>query len=252
MLDFIGSFGLSPVSWILILIAAALIGMNKTGLAGVSLIAVPILAAAFGGKASTGLVLPLLIAADIVAIFSYRKSICWKALLKLLPWTLPGLGIAIYVGEHVSDHIFKICIAAVVLVVLTIMVIREIRGGTEELRPRWYLYAAVGLIGGFAAMIGNVAGPIVGVYFLSINLGKDEFIATRAWFFWIVNIIKIPFHVFIWKTIDLNTLSFDLILLPAIILGAVVGIIVVKKIADRPYRIFLICITAVSAVFLIF
>jgi uncharacterized membrane protein YfcA len=252
MLEFIGSFGLSPVSWVLIFGAAVLIGMNKTGLAGVSLIAIPVLAAAFGGKASTGLVLPLLIAADSVAIFSYRKSICWKALLKLIPWTLPGLGIALYVGENFSDHIFKICMAAVVFVVLIIMIIREIRGGTEEFSPRWYLYAAVGLLGGFAAMIGNVAGPIVGVYFLSINLDKDEFIASRAWFFWIINLMKLPLQLFVWKTITPETLELNLLMLPAILIGAVAGIIIVKRITEKPYRIFVITVTAVSAVFLLF
>ncbi|MDC7226328.1 MAG: sulfite exporter TauE/SafE family protein [Spirochaetales bacterium] len=252
MLEFIASFELAPVSWFLLIGASALIGMNKTGLAGLSLIAVPILAAAFGGKASTGLILPLLIAADSLAIFSYRKSICWKAMLRLIPWTLPGLAIALYVGDHVSDHIFKICIAAVVFIVLMIMVIREIRGGTEELEPRWYLTAGVGLIGGFAAMIGNVAGPIVGVYFLSMSLNKNEFIATRAWFFWIINIIKLPLQIFIWREISVESLELNLIMLPAIFIGAAAGVIIVKRIADRPYRIFLITITAVSAVLLLF
>lgn len=252
MPEFIAAFNFSPFSWFLLVAAGALIGMNKTGLAGVSLIAVPIMAAVFGGKASTGLMLPLLIAADVFAVISYRKSICWKSLLRLIPWTLPGLVIALFVGEYVSDHVFKICIAIVVFLVLLIMIIREIRGGTEELDFRWYLTAAVGLVGGFAAMIGNVAGPIIGVYFLAMNLNKNEFISTRAWFFWLVNILKLPLHVFIWKTVTPETLGLNLVMLPAIIIGAGAGILIVKRIPDRPYRIFLISVTAFSAVLLFF
>lgn len=251
MTDFISGFGLSPVSWLLIFMAGAFIGANKTGVVGISLISIPILAAVFGGKASTGVLLPMLIAADVIAIVSFRKSIRWNELLGILPWTLAGIGIALFVGDLIADSVFKICIASVVFLVLIFMITREFRGQLSSLKPHWYLNAAVGLLGGFSSMIGNAAGPVIAVYFLSRNLDKNEFIATRAWFFWIINLLKVPLHIFVWKTITFESLSFNLMMTPAIVIGAFTGFYLVKKIPEKPYRIFLICITAVSSLFLI-
>jgi hypothetical protein len=99
---------------------------------------------------------------------------------------------------------------------------------------------AVGFLGGFITMIGNAAGPIMSIYFLSMGFDKNKFIGTAAWFFLFVNLFKVPMHVFIWKTIDLNILLFDLSLFPFILVGAVTGVWIVKKIPERPYKIFVI------------
>ena len=99
---------------------------------------------------------------------------------------------------------------------------------------------AVGFLGGFITMIGNAAGPIMSIYFLSMGFDKNKFIGTAAWFFLFVNLLKVPMHVFIWKTIDLNILLFDLSLFPFILVGAVTGVWIVKKIPERPYKIFVI------------
>ena len=89
-------------------------------------------------------------------------------------------------------------------------------------------------------MIGNAEGPIMSIYFLSMGFDKNKFIGTVAWFFLFVNLFKVPMHVFIWKTIDLNILLFDLSLFPFILVGAVTGVWIVKKIPERPYKIFVI------------
>ena len=251
MFDFTASFGFSPLQWALVLLSAALIGMNKTGIVGISLVAIPILASVFGGRAATGVILPVLIAADVIAVISYRRAIRWRDLLVLLPWALLGVGIALVVGMRISDRLFKICVAAIIFIVLIFMAFREFRGGFGAVKKRWYLTAAIGVLGGFATMIGNAAGPIIVVYFLSLQMTKDEFIATRAWFFWIINILKVPLHLFVWKTITPETLGFDLLMVPGVLVGGVLGYFLVKRIPERPYRIFLIMVTAVSALFLI-
>jgi uncharacterized membrane protein YfcA len=109
----------------------------------------------------------------------------------------------------------------------------------------------MGILGGFATMIGNVAGPIFAIYLLAMHLPKNQFIGTGAWFFLIINFSKFPLHIFIWKTIDWNTLSLDLVLLPAIALGAYLGIQLVKKISDKMYRTAVIVVTALSAFLLL-
>lgn len=251
MTDFIASFGFTPVQWMLVMLAAALIGANKTGMVSISLISIPILAAVFGGRASTGVMLPMLILADVIAVVTYRRSIRWKELLGIFPWAFAGIGIALWVGNFVPDEVFKILIAAAVIIVLGFLIIKELTGRAITIKNHWYANAVIGLLGGFATMIGNAAGPIIAVYFLSLNLDKNEFISTRAWFFWLLNLVKFPLQIFVWKTITPQSLGFDLLLLPAIAVGAIGGFFLVKRIPDRPYRIFVIIATLVSSVFLI-
>ena len=96
-------------------------------------------------------------------------------------------------------------------------------------------------------MIGNSAGPIMSIYFLAMGLEKNRFIGTGAWFFLMVNLFKLPFHIFIWETIDKKTFLFDLALIPAIVLGAFMGGWIGKKIPDKPYRVIVIVSVVLAA-----
>jgi uncharacterized membrane protein YfcA len=101
-------------------------------------------------------------------------------------------------------------------------------------------------------MVGNLANSVMAVYLLSIRLPKNSFIGTTAWFFLVVNWFKVPFHVFVWHTITLDTVFLSLVTLPAILLGAYLGIIIVRKLSERIYRWFIISMTLVAAIFMLF
>lgn len=100
-------------------------------------------------------------------------------------------------------------------------------------------------------MVGNLAGTVMAVYFLSMRLPKNSFIGTTAWFFMVMNCFKLPFHFFVWRTINMNTFLVDLITLPAIIIGAWLGIIIVKNIGEKTYRWFIIGMTIVAATYML-
>jgi uncharacterized membrane protein YfcA len=122
----------------------------------------------------------------------------------------------------------------------------------EQFFPNtWWFAALMGILGGFATMIGNVAGPIFAIYLLAMHLPKNNYIGTGAWFFLILNLVKFPLHIFVWKTIGWQSLKLDLILLPGIAAGAIIGIWLVKKIPDKTYRTFVIIVTALSALLLL-
>ncbi|GAB1858183.1 hypothetical protein MHTCC0001_30200 [Flavobacteriaceae bacterium MHTCC 0001] len=97
-------------------------------------------------------------------------------------------------------------------------------------------------------MIGNLAGPISNIYFLAMRLPKNEFIGTGAWLFLIINVFKLPFHFFIWKTISKATLALNVALIPAIVFGFFIGTTLVKKISNVNYRRFIILVTALGGV----
>ncbi|HET7179557.1 MAG TPA: sulfite exporter TauE/SafE family protein, partial [Chryseosolibacter sp.] len=125
------------------------------------------------------------------------------------------------------------------------------RGRKQEVPDSRWFSTLTGVAGGFTSMIGNLATSVVAIYLLSMRLPKNAFIGTTAWFFLVINWFKVPFHIFSWHTISLNSFLLDLVTLPLIALGAFLGIVIVKKIRDRAYRWFIIAMTIVAAVFML-
>ena len=241
----------SIVQWLLLVVCAMFIGMSKVGVPGISMIVIPTLAIIFGGKASTGILLPILIMADVFGVAYYHRHAQWKYFWKLLPWAFIGIGIALWVGEIVNDEWFKNIIAILVFLSIGLMLWKDRRKNNNIFPDTWWFAGLLGVSGGFATMIGNVAGPIFAIYLLAMHLPKNSYIGTGAWFFLIVNLLKFPLHIFVWKTINWGTLTLDILLLPAIALGAFLGIILVKKISDKTYRTAVIIVTALSAFLLL-
>lgn len=251
MFEILESFQLNTETWFWLILCALFVGMAKTGVAGVGMLIVPILAAIFGGKSSAGILLPMLSMADIFAVSYYHRHAEWKYILKLMPATIIGVLIGVFVGNEVNDEQFKHMMAVIILAGLVIMVWRE-KKNAEAIPHNWIFSSIAGLLGGFSTMIGNAAGAIMSIYFLSMMLPKNSFIGTGAWFFLIINLFKIPFHVYSWETIDVNTFTLDLAMLPIIMIGAFLGVRIVKIIPEKPYRIFIIVTTALAAIKLFF
>jgi len=241
---------MTSLQWILLGLCGLLVGMSKTGLSGVGLMVVPILANAFGGRPSVGLLLPMLIFADVFAVSWYHRHAQWKHILRLLPWALGGILLATLVGKSISDATFNRLLAALVIVGISILVWRDIRAGKMKIPESRSFAAGLGLLGGFATMIGNAAGPVMALYLLSMRLPKKNFIGTGAWFFFIINLSKVPLHIWSWKTISSESFLLDLLMIPAIAAGAILGIWLVKLLPEKAFRIIVIATTLLSALLL--
>ena len=250
-MDFLSSLEINALEWFIIMICGMLIGMSKVGVPGVSMIVVPALAFIFGAKASTGVLLPILMMADIFGVAYYRRHADWPKVIKVLPWALVGVIIALWIGEIVNNEQFKDLIAILVFISVGIMLWQDKRKETHFFPDKWWFAASMGILGGFATMIGNVAGPVFAIYLLAMHLPKNSFIGTGAWFFLIINISKFPLQMFVWNNISIQTLTVDLITLPAIALGAVLGFKFVKIIPEHTYRGFVIVITVIPAFILL-
>ncbi len=241
----------SFAQWLLLALCALFIGMSKVGVPGISMVVVPVLAFIFGGKASTGVLLPILMMADLFGVGYYHRHAEWKFLWKLLPWAFIGVGIALWVGEVVNDEWFKNIIAILVFSSIGLMLWKDRRKTNNLFPDTWWFAALMGVLGGFATMIGNVAGPVFAIYLLAMRLPKNSFIGTGAWFFLIINFSKFPLHIFVWKTIHWSTLTLNIIVFPAIALGAFLGVVLVKRISDKIYRTAVFVVTALSALLLL-
>ena len=248
---FIQSYELTSGQWIILAVSGLLIGMSKTGITGVGLMVVPLLANYFGGRPSVGLLLPILIFADIFAVSWYNRHAQWKHILRLIPWAFAGIIAATFIGKSISDQSFNRLLAVLVIGGIGILIWQDIRAGKLKIpRSKWFA-GGMGLLGGFSTMIGNAAGPVMALYLLSMRLPKNSYIGTGAWFFFIVNLSKVPLHVWSWKTITRASFLLDIMMIPAIAAGAFLGIWLVRLLPERYYRILVIATTLLSA-FLLF
>nr|WP_201300977.1 sulfite exporter TauE/SafE family protein [Sunxiuqinia indica] len=182
-MELLSPFDLTALQWFFMAVCGMLIGMSKVGVPGVSLIVVPILAFIFGGKQSTGVLLPILMMADLFGVGYYRRHAEWKYLLKILPWAFVGVGIALWVGEVVNDEQFKDIIAIVVFICIGLMLWKDRTKNGSLFPDSWWFAALMGVLGGFATMIGNVAGPILPfIYWLCI-CPKTTLLVQKPGFF---------------------------------------------------------------------
>lgn len=238
---------LSFFEWTVIFLCALLIGMSKSGLQGISMVAIPLMAWIFGGKQSTGILLPILITADVFAVLYYHRHANWHHIFRAIPWTFAGIVIAMFVGNKIEDKTFKQIIAITIMLSVALMVWRDLRKKKEKIPNQWWFAAILGFTGGFATMIGNAAGPIFAVYLLALRLPKNEYIGTSAWFFFITNLFKFPLHLLVWKTITIKTLAINVVTIPIVLMGAFFAIWLVKKIPNKIYRWLIITITIISS-----
>jgi len=225
--------------------------MAKAGLSGLGLAIIPVMALIFGAKESTGVILPMLIAADIMAVTYWHRHAVWKHILKILPWVATGIGIALYVGNNINDNQFRFVMLSVVWIMLILMVVNDFWKKESEVIPHNMIFGSgMGLAGGFATMIGNSAGPVFTLYFLAMRLPKKEFIGTSAWLYFIMNTGKLPLQAIVWKNISLVSLFPGLISIPFIALGIFLGIRIVNLFSENIYRYFVIISTILSSALL--
>ena len=208
---------------------------------------VPILANAFGGRVSVGLLLPILIFADLFAVIWYNKHADWKHILRLIPWALAGIMIATFVGKNLSDSTFNLLLAILVVSGIIILIWQDIRSKNENIPKSRWIAATLGLLGGFATMMGNAAGPVMALYLLSMRLPKDKYIGTGAWYALILNWLKIPLFILDGR-ISFETVKADLVTLPLIAAGAFLGIMILKKIPLKWFNIVIQVLAAATAV----
>lgn len=234
----------------LILLSGMVIGFSKAGLKGIELLNVTIMALVFGSKASTGIVLPLLCLADILAVIYYKRNVSWLLFWQLIVWMAVGIVIGVYIGNTLGDSVFKKMFAFIILVIVGMMIYLETR--KADFVPKSKLFGPIiGLIAGITTMIGNLAGPFSNIFFMAKKIPKDIFIGTAAIVFLSINFFKLPFQIIFWDNITAKTLGLNLLLVPSVFLGFFIGINIVKKIKDDNYRKVIIAITIVGA-FMIF
>ncbi len=244
--------------WLVLGLAAFLVGYSKTAITGVGSVAVVLFAAVLPARESTGTLLPLLIAGDLTAIWVYRRHADWGLVARLLPWVVAGLVVgALFIG-HVDDHQMRVAIGVLLLVLLAAQVWssrRRLVAGPDDpgpgpATPHRVLSGAAGLATGFATMVANASGPVMTLYLLASGYAVVELVGAAAWLYFVVNLVKVPFSIGL-GLIHPGSVVTDLLLLPAMGLGAWLGAVTIRRISRPQFERYVLVLVAVSALLLL-
>ena len=241
------SFG----EWILAVAAALGVGIGKAGLSGMSMFHVLVFAFLFGARASTGVVLPLLLIGDVAAVRTFHQHARWDYVRRMLPPACLGVVLAAWFMRDLDETVYRPVIGWVTLVLSILQFVRMYRRDWFGNVPhaRWFAWT-LGILAGAATMLANAAGPVFAIYLMAVGLPKMEFVGTGAWFFFIINLFKVPFSVAL-GLIRGQTLMVNLILAPAVLVGVLAGRWLVERIPQRLFEHMLLGFAVLAALRLI-
>jgi uncharacterized membrane protein YfcA len=244
---------LSSWQWVLLTLGAFVTGLSKGGIAGLGILAVACFANALPARESTGALLPLLIAADVIGVTIYRKHADWPKLWRLFPWVAGGVVLGCFALGRVSNAQVGRLIGGILLAMVALHLWRQrplacdANGFGAQLPHTWWFAGVIGAWAGFTTMVANAAGPVMVMFLLAAGLPKLEFLGTMAWFFLVVNCFKVPFSAWL-GLINVGSLKLDAWLLIAMVPGALLGPVIVKRINQQTFEQIVLVLTIAAAV----
>jgi uncharacterized membrane protein YfcA len=239
---------LSFWGWFVVALCAFMVGVTKTGIPGIGILVVPLMASVLPARSSVGILLGILILADLFAAGYHRHNAKWRHVLRLIPAAFAGIVTGYFVLKVVDDKLLKPIIGLIVLIMLGVNYWRtRTKGKDAPIPTRWWFAVSLGFVAGVTTMMANAAGPIMIIYLLAMQLPKIEFVGTSAWFFFVINWLKVPFSAKL-KLMTLATVKLNLIMLPFIAIGAVVGIFFLKRIPQKAFNAVVQILAAAAAV----
>jgi len=235
-------------------VAAVLIGVAKAGFgAGSGVIATPLVALTMPVPAAAALLLPVLIAGDIFAVWHYRRSASLRDLRLLLPAAVAGIVLGSLAFDALAPHgrALEVGIGVLALAFVAWQMLRAWALRLLAARPPSRLWGAVlGGVAGFTSTLAHVGGPPVAIYLLPRGLGRELYVGTAAWFFFIVNLIKLVPYAWL-GLLDVANLEVALTLLPLAFLGAALGVWLNRAVRERAFTLAIYALLIVTGVQLV-
>jgi uncharacterized protein len=242
-----------PWLWVCALLGAFMVGVAKAGITGLSILSIALFTQVFpSSKQASGLILPLLIFGDFVAVYAYRKHTQWRFLWRLFPWTALGVFLGYLTMGRISDHTAKVMIGAIILMLAGMSFARRYlpgQRGDTGLQIHWTIAALIGMLAGFITLIANAAGPLMAIYFVAMRLPKMEYVGTAAVFFLLLNLFKVPFMVDL-GLITTHSFGFNLALAPAVVLGAFGGRWLLMRVNQELFEKMVLALSAIGGILL--
>lgn len=234
--------------------AVVLFGFSKTGMPVAGVMAGPLVAAALGPAVGSGFVVPLLILGDLMGLALYRSHADWSLIRRLVPGVLAGFVITALLFEFVDMVIVGrilglLILASVFLEVWRLRTERDIPHDHPGIENRLAI-AFFGTLTGMTTMGANAGGAAMTLYLVKMRVSMLAFMGTAAWFFLILNLIKVPvvigLHVLTW-----DSLLVSLRFIPALAIGGLLGAFVFRRMNPRVFTVVALTLSALAALWLI-
>jgi hypothetical protein len=242
--------GFTNGEWVLAAVAAAIVGISKSGIGGLGMLSVLIFAQIMPAKQATGMVLPLLCFGDAVGASYYWKHAKWVHLRRLFPWTAAGVLIGYFALERIDERQARVLIGIIVLGMVAMHLLRRKYAGKEAEHGAWFA-PTIGVLAGFTTLVANAAGPLMVIYMLALRLPKMDWVGTGAVFFLILNLFKVPFMLDL-GLITSASFALNLWLAPLVLAGAWFGRRLVLKIDQRSFENVALALSVVAGVRMLF
>lgn len=218
--------------WALAITAVIIVAFSKAGLLGsLGLVAVPLMSLVMPARDAAGMFLPLLLTMDAIAIWTYRKDADWHILWILVPGAAVGtlLGWALWL--YVSDAMVLLFVGIITLLFVldAVLPLRQRLEGLPPSRPWGWFWGA---FAGFTSFISHTGGPPFQIYVLPQRLSPVRYSGTSAFFFAIVNTMKLVPYFFLGQ-LSVSNLTIAAMLAPLSIAGVLVGVWLVRRISVK-------------------
>ena len=227
-----------PVFYLVAAPAVILLGLSKGGLAGIGSLALPLMVLVIEPVQAAAILLPILIAQDIVGVWSFRRHLDWY----VLGWTLPGATLGILIGYWFAASVSS---AAVMALVGTISIAfgayrlwlgRHAAPTVAASSPGW-IGSLAGVASGFTSQIAHAGAPPFQLWVMPRRLARDVLIGTWAVYFAALNWIKVPAFAALGQFSETNMLT-AAALLPVAVVSTFAGVWLVRRIdGERFYKI---------------
>ena len=236
--------------WVVMVVVGLLAGFSKTAIGNVMLLGVAAMAWLLPARDSTGVLLLMLLVGDVIAITIYRKDVDWRLLARMIVPVLAGIAVGGLFLGRVDNQILERTIGAILLVLLGVGFLMNRRAKSVDLHGGLLPLAGYGALAGFTTMVANAGGPAMSLYLLAAKFDKWRFLGTSAWFFFTVNVIKVPVSLGL-GIIRPETALLSLALAPSVVVGAVIGRVVIKRIDQVWFERLVTIFVAVAALYLL-
>ncbi|MDI1251249.1 MAG: sulfite exporter TauE/SafE family protein [Lacunisphaera sp.] len=239
-----------PWQWALLIAGAFMVGLTKTGIAGLGILVVAVFTLAIPARQATGVILPMLILGDVFGVLLYRRHTEWRHLWKLFPWTGAGVVVGWLALGRIDGQQTSRLVGAILLLLLAVHFWRKTRQAPDEetvAHAPLGVAAGTGLLAGFTTLVANAAGSVMTLYLLAMRLPKMGFLGTNAVFFLLLNWFKVPFMVNL-DLINSESLWLNLKLAPAVIVGGLLGRVAAARMNQQMFEAIALALTALAAV----
>jgi hypothetical protein len=229
---------MNTAGWLVAAFAVLITGISKSGLGGaLGGLAVPFLSLWISPRNAAAVMLPILIAMDMVGIRAWSGKADWRDLKILIPGAIVGIVLGTLAFGVMSDQLVKGLIGLIAVGFTLDRLLRHRGQATTEQRPPRIFGWLSGVGAGFTSTLAHAGGPPVMIYLLSWRQPRETFVATTVFFFSVINLAKLPFYIAL-GLFSVDTLTMSALLLPLVPVGVWIGMRLLKRIPERPFYLF--------------